>query len=89
MSQPAANDERQLQMVSDAIRRGMTTREIAVLYGEAAVSGEWSADGPMRIRTRRLVRKARQLKRDEHPGPASAALTRAAPASTTRSTPAR
>ena len=70
MSQPAANDERELQMVSNAIRRGMTTREIAtVLYGEAAVSGEWSADSPMRTRTRRLVHKVRQRMRDEHPGP--------------------
>ena len=73
MSQPAANDERQLQMVSDAVRRGMTTREIAtVLYGEAAVTGEWSADGPMRTRTRRLVHRARQLMRDERPGHAAA-----------------
>ena len=73
MSQPVANDERELQMVSDAVRRCMTTREIAtILYGEAAVSGEWHADTAMRTRTRRLVHKARQLMRDEHPGPVDA-----------------
>ena len=70
MSQPAANNERELLIVSDAIRRGMTTREIAtVLYGEAAVSAEWSDHTPMRTRTRRLVHRARQRMRDEHPGP--------------------
>ena len=73
MSQPAANDERELHIVSDAIRRGLSTREIATsLYGEAAVSGEWSDDTPMRTRTRRLVHKARQIMRDGHPGPAAA-----------------
>ena len=70
MTQPAANDEYQLRTVSEAIQRGVTTREIAtVLYGEAAVIREWHADSVMRVRTRRLVDEARQRMRDEHPGP--------------------
>ena len=41
---PQRSDERELRTVSDAIQRGMTTREIAtILYGEPAVSQQWSA----------------------------------------------
>ncbi len=71
MSQSEANDERELRIVSDAIRRGMTTREIAtLLHGEAAVSEQWSVDSAMRTLTRRRIHRARQLMRDEHPDPA-------------------
>ena len=72
MSRFEASDDPELRTVSDALRRGRSTREIAaILYGEAAVSRDWTAaDGSMRTRARRGIDKARRLMEDGHPGPA-------------------
>ena len=44
------------------LRAGKGLRQIAVdLYGAARVDAEWTPDGWMRVRVRRLVRRARDL----------------------------
>lgn len=69
MSRFEASDDPELRAVSDALRRGRSTREIAaILYGEAAVSRHWTAaDGSMRTRTRRRIDKAHRLMAYGHP----------------------
>ena len=63
MPRPAAYDEPELRAVSGAMERGLSPREIAaILYGEAAASRHWHADGWMRAWTRRRIRRARQLR---------------------------
>ena len=48
--------------VMKGIDAGRTQRMIAAeVWGEAAVAAEWSADGWMRSRARRLVARARAL----------------------------
>ena len=68
MSRSAANEEREVQTALRAAHRGISTREIAtLLYGHEAVSAQSDADSSMRAQTRRRVRRALALNRDEHP----------------------
>lgn len=50
-------------IVLDCRRAGFSQRETATfLYGEEPVAAEWAArDGPLRARTRRLIRAGRRL----------------------------
>ena len=52
--------DREVLIALDGQRAGKSMREIAEeLFGAERVAAEWSADGGVRLRTRRLVQKAR------------------------------
>ena len=52
--------ERELRIALDGHMAGKSMREIAEdLYGAEIVAAEWTPDGVLRARTRRLLHKAR------------------------------
>ena len=59
---PDAGDARQLRVVLDGTRAGLSARNIATrLYGADRVAAQWACDSRMRAHTPRLVNKARAL----------------------------
>ncbi|HCI1651749.1 TPA: DUF2285 domain-containing protein [Pseudomonas aeruginosa] len=64
LARPSATDLLELHTLQalDATQAGASLRMAAeAVYGEAAVSAEWYADGGLRSRLRRLVRRGRAL----------------------------
>ena len=52
--------DREVLIALEGHRAGKSTREIAEdVFGAERVAAEWSADSGVRLRTRRVVRKAR------------------------------
>ncbi|MEO9335754.1 DUF2285 domain-containing protein [Pseudomonas guguanensis] len=62
---PAALLELHTLQALDATLAGASLREVAAgLFGPAAVAGGWHADGGLRSKVRRLVRRGRELMHD-------------------------